>query len=210
MERNPALTAAASMGGVELLSAEMDAGRGEGGALWTPSRHFESRRGMKPRWVIIHGTAGFHEAREVAAFFQQPDTEAATHYVVGRRGELVQCVAEEHAAWGNGRVTGGHDAWWSPSRSPNLETISIEHVKPHADNSDAITEEQAVVSFELVSDICKRHAIPMRPADAHGGITGHYSIDPVRRSYCPGPYPWDGLFAHLRNVIRSAGQRSMD
>ncbi|MBO0791094.1 MAG: hypothetical protein J2P36_09105, partial [Ktedonobacteraceae bacterium] len=47
--------------------------------------------------------------------------------------------------------------------------------------------------------ICARWGIPARKADAHGGITGHYSIDPVNRARCPGPYPWDELFAFLQD-----------
>jgi len=38
----------------------------------------------------------------------------------------------------------------------------------------------------------------MRLADASGGITGHFSTDPVNRSRCPGAYPWDQLWAFLK------------
>jgi hypothetical protein len=38
----------------------------------------------------------------------------------------------------------------------------------------------------------------MRLADATGGITGHFSIDPVNRSQCPGIYPWAALWAYLQ------------
>ncbi|MGZ3681993.1 MAG: hypothetical protein ACXVDI_25830, partial [Ktedonobacterales bacterium] len=57
------------------------------------------------------------------------------------------------------------------------------------------TQKQA--SFRLIADICRRQSIPPQRADARGGITGHASIDPVNRSHCPGPYPWDELFAFL-------------
>lgn len=170
----------------------------EPGALWLPSPHFyPGRAGQRPRWVIVHGTAGFGSAEEVARFFQQPETKAATHYVIGQDGTVVQCVRESEAAWGNGGVTMGHDPWWSPDLNPNYLTISIEHHKPQRDNSDELTEAQKQASFRLIEHICERHHIPRRPADARGGITGHFSMDPMHRSYCPGPYPWEELFAYL-------------
>jgi hypothetical protein len=60
-----------------------------------------------------------------------------------------------------------------------------------------LTDAQKASSFQLIKHICERHGIPKRKADATGGITGHASIDPVNRSRCPGPYPWDDLFVYL-------------
>jgi N-acetyl-anhydromuramyl-L-alanine amidase AmpD len=170
-------------------------------AIWFPNtNYFPHRSGHSPRYVILHGTAGFTSAREVASFFKSTETghdPVSTHYIIGLDGELIQCIAEEHGAWGNGGVTEGHDPWWSPSLNPNLVTLSIEHVKLSRDNSDILTPSQQDASFRLVKQLCERHNIPRRWADAEGGITGHYSMDPVHRFFCPGPYPWDALFAYL-------------
>jgi N-acetyl-anhydromuramyl-L-alanine amidase AmpD len=170
-------------------------------ALWLPNQNFfPNRHGYLPRYIIIHGTAGFTSAQEVAHFFSATslgDNPVSTHYVLGLQGELVQCVRETDAAWGNGYVMPGHDPWWFPTLNPNLLTISIEHVKLSRDNSDELTELQKHASFRLVQRICQRHSIPTRQADEQGGITGHFSMDPVNRSFCPGPYPWDELFAYL-------------
>lgn len=177
----------------------------EPGAIWIPSNnYFPGRQGHKPRWVIVHGTAGFTSAEEVGRFFQT--VEAATHYTIGRDGTIVQSVRESEGAWGNGGVSGEpgvagdgihRDSWWSRDLNPNHVTISIEHVKPSRDNSDEITEVQKQASFRLIDHICQRHDIPRRLADEHGGITGHFSMDPVNRWFCPGPYPWDELIAYL-------------
>jgi N-acetyl-anhydromuramyl-L-alanine amidase AmpD len=168
----------------------------EPGTIWFPSHnYFPGRTSHRPRWIIIHGTAGFNSAQEVGRYFQTADV--ATHYTIGRDGTIVQSVSEEDSAWGNGGITEGHDPWWSRSLNPNYVTISIEHVKPHRDNSDELTEAQQAASFQLVRHICARHQIPPGPADASGGITGHRSMNPVNRSFCPGPYPWDALFTYL-------------
>lgn len=160
--------------------------------------HFAGRAGQTPRWVIVHGTAGFSSAYDVAEYFANPNSEVSATYVIGQNGTIIQCVSENDSAWGNGVLSPGHDDWWDPNINPNYQTISIEHVKPHTDNSDAITEAQFLASAALILGICQRWNIPMREADGQGGITGHYSIDPVNRSRCPGPYPWDRLWTYLQ------------
>lgn len=167
-------------------------------AIVIPStNYFPNRNGYRPRWIILHGTAGFSSAQEVGAYFQTAGV--ATHYTIGRDGTLVCSVSESDGAFANGGVTEGHDPWWTRTLNPNLVTISIEHVKPHRDNSDELTEAQKLASFQLIGRICERHDIPRRWADADGGITGHYSMDPVNRSFCPGPYPWEELFTFLNS-----------
>lgn len=176
------------------------------------AHHWSGREGQIPRWIILHGTAGFTRAADVASFFAQVATEASAHYIIGLDGEVFQCVNEEDAAWANGPISGPsgasgdgvhHDAWWDSGINPNLVTISIEHVKPSKDNSDQLTPTQKLASFALIKDICSRWPIPMRQADKNGGITGHFSMDPVNRSRCPGPYPWQELWQFL------AGQKGL-
>jgi N-acetylmuramoyl-L-alanine amidase len=172
------------------------------GALWIPSDHyFPDRRGHAPRWIILHGTAGGGDAVDVGRFFQANDPPTATHYVIGRDGQVVQCVAERHGAWGNAPVTAGHDPWWPEDVNPNLLTLSIEHCKLSPDNREELTAAQEAASFALVAHLCRAHRIPPRAADAEGGITGHFSINPVHRSYCPGPYPWARLWRYLARAL---------
>ena len=167
----------------------------------------------KPRYIVLHGTAGGSSAKAIADYFKS--TEGTTNpvsatYVVDQQGVIVQCNAESDGAWANGYISGPagtsgdgvgngfHDSWWDGSINPNLLSISIEHVKSATDNSSQLTTAQQLASFKLIKDICQRHNIPMRKADDYGGITGHYAIDPVNRAECPGPYPWDELWTFLQ------------
>lgn len=173
-----------------------------GEATVIPHQHFwQGRMGGSARVVVVHGTAGPGSAADIAHYFQTTDRQTGTHYVIDQKGAIVQCVAEVDSAWGNGIVSAGHDKMWDglTPGNPNCWTISIEHVKPHTDNSDQLTAAQKAASFRLIKDICRRHSIPAKMAtDVHeGGITGHYSVDPVNRARCPGPYPWDELLAYL-------------
>lgn len=151
-----------------------------------------------PKWIIVHGTAGGSSAQGVAQDFrnsQGTNNPKSTHYVIGRDGHIVQCVQEKDAAWGNGVLEPGHDSWWTIN--PNLQTISIEHVKPDSENQTPLTDAQRDASFALIRDICDRWGIPKRKADGKGGITGHFSISPLDRKNCPGVYPWTDLFNYL-------------
>lgn len=177
------------------------------------------RAGQTPRWIILHGTAGFETAQECATYFASQamplEDRVSAHDVIGRDGMVIQCVAETQTAWSNGVITGTpanlgfrvagdgvhRDAWWNPDINPNYQTISIEHVKPSLDNSDELTALQATASFALINGICDRWGIPKRFADTSGGITGHFSIDAVNRSHCPGIYPWAQLWQYLTGGI---------
>jgi len=162
---------------------------------------FPSREGYTPKYIILHGTAGGTSAAAIGGYFQSTqgsDNPVSAHYVIGQDGMIVQCNKESDGAWGNGVITDGHDPWWDGSVNPNDITISIEHCKPSIDNSDALTPAQISASFTLIRHICQRHNIPMQPADATGGITGHYSMDPINRKNCPGAYPWNALWDFLK------------
>jgi len=151
-----------------------------------------------PKWLILHKTAGFTSAQDVAAYFQSGSNglEVSSHYIIGQDGTVVQCVRETDGAGANGVLEAGHDSWWTGN--PNLVTYSIEHVDPSSDNSTPLTAAQQAASFQLILDLCTRRKIEMKPADASGGITGHYSIDPISRQRCPGNYPWDALWTYLK------------
>jgi N-acetyl-anhydromuramyl-L-alanine amidase AmpD len=174
----------------------------ESGVTVIPNNNFYAgRNGLKPRYVILHGTAGGTSAVALANYFASTEGTAnasSAHYIIGRAGEIVQAVSESDGAWANGYISDGHDSWWNPNINPNNITISIEHCKPSTDNSDGLTTQQQAASFRLIQHICQRWNIPMRTADANGGITGHFSMDPVNRSRCPGPYPWDQLWTYLQ------------
>jgi len=183
-------------------------------AIWMPSpNYWAGRAGYKPQWIIIHGTAGGNGLATVN-WFQQSQSGASTHYVIDQSGTVYQCVAEANTAWGNGIVQDGpgcyppyaagiptadqgHGSWWDHGPNPNYQTISIEHAKWSTDNSDQLTTAQQNASFELIAHLCSKYGVPRRFADASGGITGHFSIESIDRSMCPGPYPWTELFAYL-------------
>lgn len=151
------------------------------------------------RWIVLHKTAGFRSAQQVAEFFARDPNMASTHFVVGQDGTIAQCVLIGDGAAGNCCLEAGHAPFLPEGVNLNLLTISIEHVDPATDNSTLLTPEQKAASFALVKWLCEELTIPMRPGDADGGIIRHRDIAPINRARCPGNYPWDELFTYLKN-----------
>jgi hypothetical protein len=157
-----------------------------------------SRLGYKPKYICLHGTAGGSSAENIANYFATSTVQASTHLIIGQDGHIVQGVSMNQAAWGNGVLTAGHASYLPDNVNPNLTSISIEHVKPSNDNSDVLTSIQVQKSFQVVQCICDTYGIPKRAGDGNGGVISHADIDPVNRARCPGPYPWDALWAYLK------------
>lgn len=165
------------------------------GAVWKPSANFwTGRGGISPKWIIDHGTAG----PNAVAWLTSPDnTDSSAHFVITVDGTVYQLVDTDDSAWGNGVLESGHDPWWTADINPNLQTISIEHEKLDVNNANPITDAQKKSSFALQTWLCNQYHIRKAPANADGGITGHYSISPGTRMHCPGNYPWNDLWAAL-------------
>src|SRR2546429_1041906 len=109
------------------------------------------RQGHKITHIVNHGTAGGTSAQAIAQYFATSAVDASAHFVIGQDGAIVQGVPLSLAAWGNGIITAGHASYIREDVNPNLYTVSIEHVKPSTDNSDALTPIQAQKSFELIA-----------------------------------------------------------
>ncbi len=164
------------------------------------------RQGHNITHICLHGTAGGSSAQGIAAFFRDSNIASSAHLIIGQDGTIVQGVPLSLAAWGNGFLSSGHASYLPDNVNPNFYTVSIEHVKPSTDNSDALTDIQAQKSFELVQCICDTYHIPKRAGDANGGIIKHADVDPVNKARCPGPYPWDQLWAFLQKYREQAAQ----
>lgn len=70
---------------------------------YIPSPNFSDRGGMSIEAIVIHYTAG-GSADGTARWFQDRVSKASAHFVVGREGEVFQCVDLDRAAWHAGQA----------------------------------------------------------------------------------------------------------
>lgn len=153
-------------------------------------------------------------------WFTSPNnTNASSHFGVGRDGRIVQYVRLEHAAWTQGltKETIPRALAEIVKRmgvNPNLYCAGIEHegyVEGHLNESGEVelvnygldgnlTEKQFWSSMWLhkyIQEEVQRnwgHRIVFSPES----VLGHFQIDPIRKPFCPGPaFPWTRVYAEL-------------
>ncbi|MDB5096490.1 MAG: ampD, partial [Cyanobacteria bacterium RYN_339] len=57
--------------------------------------------GCKVDAIVVHDTKspGVTSAAAIARWFARPDARVSAHYIIGKAGEVVQCVPDEARAW---------------------------------------------------------------------------------------------------------------
>lgn len=157
------------------------------GAIWVAASEANWRRADRPDdfridRVIIHVTQGSFDS--AVRVFQDPSHRAATHYIVGQDGRVVQMIRELDVAYQAG------------NRSFNERAVGIEH-EGFVDRPKDLTKEMYEASARLTASICARYDIPIDREH----IIGHVEV-PGTDHTDPGPHwDWD---RYLKLVRRAA------
>ena len=137
------------------------------GAAWRPAhgsnRTNANRGAAKIDFIVIHIAQGSYSG--TISWFQNPKSNVSAHYVVGRSGQIAQCVRNEDIAW--------HAGNWKY----NKRSIGIEHA---GYASHKWTDRMYRSSAKLSARLCKRFNIPVRHH-----IIGHRAVPGVA-TRCPG------------------------
>jgi N-acetyl-anhydromuramyl-L-alanine amidase AmpD len=86
---------------------------------------WKGRAGYKPIAIVNHITAGLYPG--CLSWMQNPKSSASSNYLVTKKGEIFQLVADENTAWANGGVNKPNWTILKRGINPNYYTISIEH-----------------------------------------------------------------------------------
>jgi hypothetical protein len=126
----------------------------------TPNKTESNRTRATINAIVIHDTEG----RFIGSvrFLQRARTEGSAHFVVSRRGQIVQLVPVTDVAWHSG------NSWW------NLHSIGIEH--EGWAGRRAYTEPEYRASAQLAAYLANRWGIPLD----RDHIIGHAEV--------PNPY----------------------
>jgi hypothetical protein len=138
-----------------------------GPAAWRPAhrsnRTNANRRAAIIDFIVIHIAQGSYSG--TINWFKDPRSNVSAHYVVGRGGQLAQCVRNEDIAW--------HAGNWRYNR----KSIGIEHAGYAGANWPA---RMYRTSAKLSARLCKRFNIPVN----HHSIR-HRAVPGVA-TRCPG------------------------
>jgi N-acetyl-anhydromuramyl-L-alanine amidase AmpD len=154
----------------------------------TPNKTSSNRTMKTISGIVIHDTEG----RFIGSIrtLQNPRVDGSAHFIVSRRGQVVQLVPVSDVAWHSG------NGWW------NLHSIGIEH--EGWAGRHAYTEAEYRASAELVAYLAHRWGIPLD----RGHIIGHAEVpNPNHRGSFggvsghtdPGPY-WN--WRHYMTLVR--------
>jgi N-acetyl-anhydromuramyl-L-alanine amidase AmpD len=135
--------------------------------------------------IVIHDTKspGVNDAAGIARWFARPDAEVSSHYVIGKGGEVVQCVLDEKRAWHAG------PSHMDERTHVNNFSIGIELVNDET-GLDAFTEAQYASLITLTADLMYRYNIPLNHIVGHRDVTDF----PKERQDPADNFDWVRLF----------------
>lgn len=162
------------------------------GSRWVASPNFNERT-VGPEGidvVVLHSTCmPTNEIESVVELFQKPESQVASHYVVGKDGEIVQMVAEKHRAWHAGKCD------WNGRTDVNSCSIGIEMMHRDQDPDDDWPEAQMQAMSRLMASIRSRHNVPDE------NVIFHYECAvPVGRKTDPKGFDRDRLLAMTEEI----------
>lgn len=181
-------------------------------------------KGNKPRYIILHYTAGA-TARDAVSWFKNPKAEASAHLVIGHDGSITQMVKFDEKAWHAGRsswenvtglnsysvgieianwgfLNGGWGRWksWTGVSVPDERVIEAAHR-----NQPNVTRGWEVFdSPQIDTAISAVQALAQAYGLKSSDVLGHDDISPSRKSD-PGP-----AFDMERFRARAFGRNSDD
>jgi len=160
---------------------------------WAGTPNYSTdRAGKKIMAIVDHITAGSYPG--CLNWLQNPQARASAHYLITKAGQIFQLVKDEDTAWHAGIVNKPN---WSlyDGTNPNKCTIGIEH---EGQPGDVFTEAQYQATLWLHKELIRKWGVPVD----NDHIIGHYRLDSVNRSNCPGSgFPWERLFSDLKGSV---------
>jgi N-acetyl-anhydromuramyl-L-alanine amidase AmpD len=156
------------------------------------STHFGRGNNGRAAVVIHIAQGGFQSSIDYLA-----DIGLSSHFIISKKGTIVQLVSVNDTAWANGlNFKGGQwytpekpprlivpQPTWSgliPGQNPNFYTISIEHEGFTGDERPQAMQDADVKLLRWIADQFNLVYTPTKT------LIGHFEIDPMRKAFCPG------------------------
>jgi N-acetylmuramoyl-L-alanine amidase len=169
---------------------------------WIASPNFDARPpGSAIDTIVLHDTEtpGISLARTIASHFASPRSGVSAHFIIGKGGEIVQCVPEEKRAFHAGpSLFRGRDR-------VNDFSLGIELVNGQT-GRDPFTTAQYASLAGLVSHLAARFEIPRDRIVGHHDVTNRPAIkrDPAQN------FDWDRLLLNFGAPRQASARRLVE
>ena len=151
---------------------------------FSPNFSFKKREKRQVKFVIIHYT-GMQSEIESIDRLKNPKYKVSCHYLISRKGEVVQMVKEKNIAWHAGKSK------WKQFKNLNNYSIGIELVnKGHQFGYQNFSNQQISSLIKLCKKLKKKYLIKKE------NFLGHSDIAPLRKIDPGEKFPWKKLSKH--------------
>ena len=143
------------------------------------SKKIRSKADIK--FVIIHYT-GMQSEIESIKRLKNPKHKVSSHYLINRKGKVIQMVKDKNIAWHAGK------SGWKKFKNLNRNSIGIELVnKGHRFGYQNFSKKQIKSLIKLCMNLKRKYSIKKENFLGHSDIAPLRKIDPGER------FPWKKL-----------------
>ena len=147
----------------------------------SPNHSRKIREKKDVKFVIIHYT-GMQSEIESIKRLKSPKYQVSCHYLINRKGEVIQMVQDLHIAWHAGKSK------WKNFVNLNKYSIGIELVnRGHQFGYQNFSKKQIKSLIQLLKNLKKKYSIRKE------NFLGHSDIAPLRKIDPGEKFPWDEL-----------------
>lgn len=151
------------------------------------SNYSGGRFGRPIQYMICHIVQGSYGS--CINWFQNPQANVSSTYVVSREGHTTQMVSERNTPWTNG------------NSEANMRSVTIEH--EGWESQGGPSEPQLHASSKIFAGTAIRHNIPLD----FQHFFGHTHVRGASRP-CPGPWPWQRQLDLIKQYVRGSANPS--
>ena len=147
----------------------------------SPNQSSEKRHNRDIKFIIIHYT-GMQSEIESINRLKNKKSEVSCHYLINRKGSIIQMVKNNKVAWHAGKSK------WKNFRNLNYLSIGIELVnKGHEFGYQNFSNIQITNLINLCKKLKKKYKIRSK------NFLGHSDISPLRKLDPGEKFPWEKL-----------------
>ena len=148
---------------------------------FSPNHSKKIRLKSEIKFVIIHYT-GMQSEIESIKRLKDPKYKVSCHYLISRKGKIIQMVKEKNIAWHSGKSK------WKKFKNLNDYSIGIELVnKGHKFGYQSFSYQQISSLITLCKKLKKKYLIKKE------NFLGHSDIAPLRKVDPGEKFPWKKL-----------------
>ncbi len=151
---------------------------------FSPNHSTKIRSKREIKFVILHYT-GMQSEIESIKRLTNPKSQVSCHYLINRKGHVIQIVKDSFIAWHAGKSK------WKKFNNLNKYSIGIELVnRGHKFGYQAFSSRQLKSLIQLCKSLKKKYAIKKE------NFLGHSDIAPLRKIDPGEKFPWKKLSTH--------------